>query len=215
VAVKTALGKTDPTFDTAGLEVNDWGMVNLPLVPSQVDGMIGEASDKSYYHFKGAEPGDSDDCTNPDSLCAFTRLAKDWKKRCGDPTDSRCAIQVGNVSFFTPALEGNTIHDPLGHEFHYHGTCFDVRAMRKDGKYGRMSLADETKEFYDLEKTKEFISFLISNGATPTYFTTQIGMQSLGCLKPGSQDPKELKKLKSLLKNADPATKEILTAYDH
>jgi hypothetical protein len=156
------------------LEVNDWGFVRIPMsASSDIAGIAGEAPDFSFVKFKGAEDPNTSIWAKPNAVCAFMRLATDWRKECGSAAQldrsARCTIQLGDAAFFTPGLAENSEHDPLGHKFHYSGECFDIRALRKDEAFDRMNL-EKDQAVYDSAATRKLIAFLIGHGATPVYF---------------------------------------------
>jgi hypothetical protein len=153
------------------LEVNDWGLVRLPTRATHDGSDITEVShDGSFVHYQGPDPVGSDTWMNPHSACALMRISKEWKeKACPMEQKERCTLQIGDISFATPAHVKGDRRDPLGHLFHSTGECIDMRIFRKDGKFEGLNLTKDPA-MYDSELTKKFIKFLISKRATPIYF---------------------------------------------
>lgn len=149
-------------IDPSRIEINEWGLSRLIEDP-----------DKAYVHFTGPDSIGTDDWAKPDTLCSLMDIAKDWKKNCAGPG---CALQIGDMSFPTPAVLENG-RDPLGHLQHSDGTCIDMRPFRKDRKMEGVNLKYSFQE-YDRVRTKKFIQFLISSGATPVYFNDSQIVQS-------------------------------------
>jgi hypothetical protein len=136
------------------IEVNEWGLSRLQEDPTG-----------GYTHFTGPDPVGTDDWAKPDTLCSLMDIADEWKKNC---VGKGCTLQIGDIGFPTPAVLENG-RDPLGHLQHSDGSCIDMRPFRKDRKMEGVNLKHSLKD-YDAVRTNQFISFLISKGATPIYF---------------------------------------------
>ena len=173
----------NPEITFEDLQYNEWGHVNLPLEINNPNtkNIVGRAKDKSYVHFKGGDPLNSDTWGHPDSICEFMRISKEWKRYCIEnlnlPSD-RCTLQVGDISWITPARKDNK-RDPLGHKHHHDGTCFDIRPLRTDNQFIGTTIHKD-KKGYDRELNHKLISFLLERQSSPLYFSDKNITNDLG-----------------------------------
>lgn len=160
-------------FKFKDLEINEWGMVNLPSIITNPDtkGVVSISYDEAFVHVKGGDPLHSDTWGDPDTVCQFTEMAKDWHEYCQNKlglSSQRCTIQVGDISWITPGKRDSG-KDPLGHKHHSDGTCIDIRPLRSDDK-----LVGTTINFdfggYDSNLNSKLIGFMQKYQASPIYF---------------------------------------------
>jgi len=153
------------------------------------------------YHYRGDDKVNSDAFMNPNSLCAFNKVLKEWKKECTTPG---CQVQFGDA--FHP-------RSWKGHSTHGSGNCIDIRPLRKDDdltlnglKYGW--------ERYSYDKTKKFIELLTRAGGKKLYFNDpKVRKNTSASYSSGHSDhihvcfPNDEEKTKKVCKNGIPSAK--------
>lgn len=151
------------------LVFNDFGEVQLPLDSVEDNyNIVGLNEKLGYVHYKGVEPLGTDDWAQPHTMCAFLRFAKGWKDKCEsvNKTKGSCLMQVGDLSFITPA-QASDGRDPMGHADHARGECIDIRPFRKDQL---LESTDTGKASYNKTLMKEFLKYASESGAEDILF---------------------------------------------
>lgn len=151
-------------------EINEWGRVRLPMAHAAdlPTGIVAISADRNYVQYGKNEIG-LDSWADPHAACAWTQLAEKWQRECPAADRKRCTPQIGDAGFLVPGKRIGKLRDPLGHQFHHRGRCFDMRPFRKDGNWQALDIRTN-RAAYDAQLTGAFIDFLNRNGASPIYF---------------------------------------------
>lgn len=166
----------------ADFEMDYKGFIRLPMIEDHPDlngDITGIGFDESFVHYHGGDPDRSDTWGKGNTICAITKLANAWKKRCGDKPG--CKLQIGDIAFATAARKfRNSSLDPLSHRSHEQGECVDIRPLAKNSHYGPVRI---NQRHYDLEKTRDFIRFAAEFGAGLIYFDDARAIQGVPVAK--------------------------------
>lgn len=168
-----AVSSSQKNIRLEDLDINDWGLAKLPLKHTgNPTNITDEALDGSFVHYQNGDPIDSNTWGQPDAICSLIKIAHDWNQYCQSKYRGACQLQIGDISFVTPAEvqspQGEK-RDPLGHIMHYTGRCIDIRAFRKDQQQVALNVVSSPQD-YDAERTHDLLQFLMKSGATPIYF---------------------------------------------
>ncbi|MDC1174965.1 hypothetical protein OAT67_06205, partial [Bacteriovoracaceae bacterium] len=128
-------------------------MVKIPLDPDTDKGPY------NSFHYKPDDDNSSDTYLQPESLCAFTEVLKQFNKKC---TGAGCQVQFGNF-YHSPSWKT--------HKTHGSGHCVDIRPQRKNSDLD-ISLNYNTTNTgrYSREKTRDLVDILVKAGGSPIFF---------------------------------------------
>jgi hypothetical protein len=201
----------EPEFDFIDFRYFDTrGFVKIPLeAPDQFRTTTGQKilgmqrGPLKTLHYKSDDPNANDAFGHPTSICAFLQAVKAHNKTCTTPN---CQIQWGDF-YHSDAW--------YTHQDHVHGSCVDIRPMRKKEGYGPLGIWSYVKRCKKLEDgTQSCTNVRVLNSLYDRAKTQQLVQTLAAAGGVGKAEPDGTVKIQNILFN-DPQIKGVRSSRGH